>query len=212
MPRAKCLLTVWFFDTMHAIGLSLLFYGAFPQISTMTALVIDNSLYLIQTIVECIRYMKKPNGDGSFTFKCVSMTVINSLAISLQAVAMIVILIVFGQSNEWGHRKLWASLPMGLAFTLLGWWRLTFIEKSSLENSVPLECQNTSWVESTNNPLLHSMMSIWKIILFFGMLTAVSIYIGLLRNVDDLFSIFEGSENVFETTTVSPNFGLLTPT
>ena len=201
MPSLKYTAILFFFDTLKAIGLPILFYGGFSQLSMMIALVISNGSYLLPTIGKCTWNALLLKNEACCSIQC-RRIVLDVIAITLQTIAMIFLISLFTKTGEWNQWRLGVSLLIGFVFTILDWGKLALmVEKKS---SVNVSGQHIP--RSLNNSAFQSLMSMWRILLFCAGVVCISLNFGILNNWKELLVIFNGEKNVYNSPIVRKHY------
>lgn len=116
---------VFGFETLHTVGLGLLFYGVLPNLDTLRAIMLLNAVFIVPAILGIFR----PNNFKSSAIRFVVLG-LDVLAVLFQLGGLIVwpVLNQNWDNGTWKLMDSWA-LPLGLFLTSFGWWE-SFVDES----------------------------------------------------------------------------------
>ena len=183
-------------ETIQTTGLAILFYGALPYLTIINGLVVSIALYILPTFWKCIwncfQLKNQLTTCNNETWK----VVFHFALVILQGGAIILYIILFSRTDEWKHWTLFLLLVSGVTFTLFGWWKICLIIKEMKSFDIPNNIYS-------HNAFIQCIAAICRIIVFSIVILVVSIKLERISGFTDLFVIFRGKNNVFDSTTVS---------
>lgn len=185
-PRLAHFIVVLIMETLSSAGVAILFYAALPHIDTPRAIMATNAVCIMPAFH---LLFKTPN--TSTTWKSIIIRVLTGLSFVFQLTG----LIVWPAFNSgWKGTpddlvQVWA-LPLGLFLTSFGWWESYVDEESISPISRYLWGVKTVMIEETSRYITYLFVSLWKIVIFFAMFLALTVGLGTVGSINDLFDPF----------------------
>ena len=179
-PGIKVFISVFLIESLHVLGLSLLFFAAFPGWDSVHGLVVTSGVATIPGVLRVFMTQTLETRKSLYFFLC-----------ALAIMAQISSLVVWPTLN---HKTeiIWA-LPLGLLLTSLGWWECYVEENGTFS---PLWDIKTLLTDGGGRGFTDFFLSLWKIVFF---LICMAIICPLMELLPDYWVLFETFTESFET-------------
>lgn len=177
------------FETLHVIGVAILYFLAFPGMDSIRAIMATNAVALFPGMLKI--FMKPALGSFGGRFKM--HWIFSILAVLVQASALVVWPVMDDiNQNENDIDHSWA-LPVGLLLTSLGWWECYVEEEGHLNK---LWNVKTLMTDGGARGFTYLLISLWKIAIFFCSILVIAPLAKIVPNLNFLFTEFSSA---FET-------------
>ena len=94
-----------FIDLIQTIGVTILFYGALPQLTIINGLIVSNVLYILPTFGKCISNFFELNHRTTFYGNDIWKAIFSFVLVIMQGGLMIVFVVLFSKSEEWNESQ-----------------------------------------------------------------------------------------------------------
>ncbi|XP_042240833.1 chitin synthase chs-2-like isoform X2 [Homarus americanus] len=166
---------VWFFETLHTVGTSLLVYLVLPDLDVIKGAMLTNCVAFMPGLFGLLSRTKK----DSHVFLKVLMDL---LALACQLTGFVVWPIVeYGKDpNSW---RIWL-IPLAIFFTSFGWWE-NYVDKHSKFTMIKYfgGIKERLW---RTRYFCYVFVSLWKCLVFFTVMV-----ISMSTRLQDFYAIFE---------------------
>ena len=177
------------FETVHVVGVAVLYFLAFPGMDSIRAIMATNAVALFPGMLKL--FMKPQLGSFGGRFKL--HWIFSILAVLVQASALVVWPVVDEVTqnvNDIDHS--WA-LPVGLLLTSFGWWECYVEEEGHLRK---LWNVKTLMTDGGARGFTYLFISLWKVAVLFCSILVIAPVAKIVPKLDFLFSEFSSA---FET-------------
>ena len=182
-------------------GLVILFYEIMPYLTMMGALAVSTVFYILPMLGRCIWTYPKIESACSLDRKALTISIDVGLLV-IQGTALIAIIFLFGNSDEWGQWKIATILLLGIIFTIFGWLKTSLIVKNRRTH----QCSTRDSENASRGGFVELLICIWRIIVFAIGTLLLCNALELTDDWKELFVILKGYNSVFISTTVSKNY------
>ena len=177
MPSLKDFMFVFVMESLHILGLAILFFIVLPEEDTVKGLVLSNGIAMLPGV---LRMFMTPPLRCSKVVHWVTCTIAITAQVSCLATWMVV---------ETNTRNIWA-LPLGSVLTSFGWWECYVEEDGAFRKLWNIK---TSMTDGGARGVTNIILSTWKICLFLLCMTLICPWIGLTGDFGELFGTFRES-------------------
>ena len=119
----KYFVIVFAFETIHTVGVAILFYAVLPQLDSLRAMLLTNGVLIFPACLAPFRPSIKPSSSRKYV-----MLGLDILALLFQICGLIVWPVLNSHWRVWKMDQSWA-LPIGLLMTSFGWWE-SFVDET----------------------------------------------------------------------------------
>lgn len=198
-PPYKFFGIVILFETLHTVGAALLFYVVLPDLDSPRAIMLTNGVL----IFPCVLSIFRPRESGKT--KVVNMA-LDSVALLIQVIGLVIWPVLnmnWGDDWEigdfWNMQNSWA-LPLSLFLLSFGWWESFVDEHSKFFRG--LWRVKINMIEENTRYTTYMVITLWKIVLFFGLFLLFSRFCGPITDIAYLFDYnlgesFRGTNGFF---------------
>ena len=177
------------FETLHVIGLAILYFLAFPGMDSIRAIMATNAVAIFPGM---LKLFMKPE-QGSFGGNIYIHLNLSVLAVVGQVAALVVWPVMDNinhNQNDIDHA--WA-LPVGLLLTSFGWWEC-YVEEGGLLNN--LWNIKTLMTDGEARGFTYLFISVWKVSIF---LLSILVIAPVAKIVPEPSFLFTEFWSAFET-------------
>ena len=198
-------LFVFGMESLHVIGLALLFFVAIPGMDTQLAVMACSGVATIPA------FLKIFSSDYKFEkswHKIVTIS-FNVLALAIQLMGLVIWPIASEMAFKDDDRNIknsW-SLPIGMLLTSCGFWESFASEDAKMFRTVNLYLDSVKkdMLEKHSRYFTYIFVSFWKIVLFFALFLVFATSFNPDLNIDMLFNSFTTSFSSSEYTVNGTN-------
>ncbi len=128
-PTWDCFVIVMLFETLHVVGVALIFFVATPVMGTHLSIMATNGVATLPALLKLASADKRNVFKSDKQWVIVTVATLNVLALLFQLTG----LFVWPIANTWStdsKEAAWA-LPLGMFLASFGWWE-TFVGKNAI--------------------------------------------------------------------------------
>ena len=184
-PKWDSFLVVFGLESLHVLGLALLFFVALPNVDSIRALMMTNAMALFPSILLMFNINSTFGKGWSKMF---------FIAFSIVACGIQVGGLVIWTLAEKNIDNLW-TVPVGLILISFGWWE-SFVHDGASRLGVVNQYLYTirrDMFEKNQRYFIYIFLSIWKICLFLSLFMIFTATFNLVESTAYLFDNFKAS-------------------
>lgn len=188
-PKWDVLLVVFVLETLHIVGLAILFLVALPELDSVKALMLTSCLGIIPGLLMVLNWNIWENSWKRYLF-----IALNVLSFLFQVSGLIAWPVAnIGWTGSTIEIKNSWSLAIGIFLTSFGWWESFVTQQSSFIVAKFLWGIKTDMFELHTRFFTYLFVSLWKMILFLILFIVFPKAFGNIPTVKFLFDEFHSS-------------------
>ena len=196
IPPFKHLLVPLMFQTIHIIGICVLFFIALPGMSVVTMSMVTTSSCFIPSLFKALSDRQHSSRNTSYLFKA-----LDAICLTIQILSIVIWVL-----NSDQHPQRWSVL-VGLLFTSFGWW-----EAYLPYNNAIIMQRFFDFLRDVRDQSLHKrkqhvvncIVSVWKVFLTIVFVLSLTSAMNPVEKVSNLFTSVKWKYTDSTKTVVSP--------